>query len=217
MEHSFIRYGQKIPIQKSLDQLLQNLNKYCQLAKEQGATDVRIINCSEVMVDERARYKCQYPVCKFYGSNINCPPYTASVDETRQMLKLYRYGIIMVFKCPADRIVASEQANNAHDKRDFSKAISAIESAAFYDGYYFAMGFGSGPCKNVWCAEHDTCSAIEGKGCRYSAFTRASMEAVGMDVYGIVANQGWDIYPIGRSCSSADVPEGTRVALVLVD
>lgn len=217
LPHAFIRYGQKIQLKNSADKLQENLQKYCSLAKEQGATDAKIINSSEIVLDQRVRVKCQYPLCKFYGSNANCPPHTASVAETREMLKLYKYGIIMVFKCPADRIVAEAQARNIEDKRELPKVISAVESAAFYDGYYFAVGFGSGPCRNVFCAGDKTCSALEGNGCRFAAFSRASMEAVGMDVYSTVTRLGWDIYPIGRSCSAADVPEGTRVALVLID
>lgn len=216
MPHDFVQYGQKIQPTEAASKLVEKLAKYCNLAKELGASDAKVISSSDIILDPRVRVKCQYSLCRFYGACANCPPHTAGVDETKQLLKLYNYGILMVFKCPTERIVADAHAENAHDRRELSKVISAVESAAFYDGYFFAVGFGSGPCKSVFCAIDKPCSALEGKGCRSGGLARASMEAVGMDVFAMVTRQGWDIYPIGRSATSTDVPEGTRVGLVLI-
>jgi hypothetical protein len=42
------------------------------------------------------------------------------------------------------------------------------------------------------------------------------MEAVGIDVYKMVAAQGWDIYPIGSSAKPQDLPKGTLAGIVIV-
>jgi hypothetical protein len=42
------------------------------------------------------------------------------------------------------------------------------------------------------------------------------MEAVGIDVYKMVAQAGWDIYPIGSDEKPQDIPKGTLAGLVIV-
>jgi hypothetical protein len=44
----------------------------------------------------------------------------------------------------------------------------------------------------------------------------ALMEAVGMDVYRLIASSGWEIYPFGSSANLADIPVGNLAGLVLV-
>jgi hypothetical protein len=39
------------------------------------------------------------------------------------------------------------------------------------------------------------------------------MEAVGIDVYKMVALAGWDIYPIGSGAKPQDVPKGTLAGI----
>jgi hypothetical protein len=42
------------------------------------------------------------------------------------------------------------------------------------------------------------------------------MEAVGIDVYGLVTRVGWEIYPIYRSVNPAEVPRALSVGIVFV-
>ena len=42
------------------------------------------------------------------------------------------------------------------------------------------------------------------------------MEAVGIDVYKMVAREGWNIYPIGSGAKPADMPQGTLAGIVVV-
>lgn len=56
------------------DVLKQDLEKYRQRALEFGATDAKIITADMVIIDDRVRAKCIYPLCDNYGSNANCPP-----------------------------------------------------------------------------------------------------------------------------------------------
>ena len=91
-----------------------------------------------------------------------------------------------------------------------------MESLAFYDGHYLAFGFGAGSCRHTFCGEQESCPAMEGKRCRFSLISRPSMEAVGIDVYQLVARQGWDIYPIGSSAKPEDMPKGVLAGIVIV-
>jgi predicted metal-binding protein len=57
---------------------------------------------------------------------------------------------------------------------------------------------------------------MQGEKCRISLRSRPSMEAVGIDVYRMVASQGWDIYPIGSDAEPTDVPSGTLTGIVII-
>ena len=43
------------------------------------------------------------------------------------------------------------------------------------------------------------------------------MEAVGIDVYKMVAQSGWDIYPIGSNAEAKDIPKGTLAGLIIIN
>ena len=90
-----------------------------------------------------------------------------------------------------------------------------IESEAFYDGYYFAMGFGSTGCKGIFCSDV-ACSALTGEGCRYPWKARPGMHAVGFDVYKMATRVGWTIRPVGPSSDPSDRPYPTHFGLVLI-
>jgi hypothetical protein len=43
------------------------------------------------------------------------------------------------------------------------------------------------------------------------------MEAVGIDVYRLVASVGWNIYPIGSGAKPEDMPKGTLAGIIIVE
>jgi predicted metal-binding protein len=104
------------------------------------------------------------------------------------------------------------------EARNLYKIVSKIESMAFYDGRYLAFGLGAGSCLNVFCSEEKTCEALnDHKRCRYPLKARPSMEAVGIDVFKMIASAGWEIYPIGVDSKPEDSPKGTLAALVVIE
>ena len=42
------------------------------------------------------------------------------------------------------------------------------------------------------------------------------MEAVGMDVYKLIASSGWDIYPYGSDAKPEDIQAANLAGLVLI-
>jgi len=94
--------------------------------------------------------------------------------------------------------------------------VAKFQSAAYYDGYPFAVGFGGGPsCKRVFCGKAE-CSGIYGKGCRFHLKSNLTMHGVGMDVVTMAARADWDIYPIGKRSCPEDGPYGAEFGLALV-
>lgn len=203
----------------SEEQLQEDLAKYREQAVKLGATDAKIIHTETVVVDERVLAKCTYPRCSSYGTNVNCPPYAMSLDQVRRLIKNFRYGILAHIKIPADKIAGQEAYEKdlaAPYQRKINEVIAEIEARAFYDGYYLAVGFGSGTCKAIFCPDIECKAMTPGQSCPHRLKARASMEAVGIDYLNLASRVGWDIYPIGARTRPEDVPHGLRMGLVLV-
>lgn len=208
----------KIIPEKDQQTVEQDLKHYVQLALDSGANAARIITTQDIILDERVHMKCRFPLCEGYGACMNCPPHTGTVDEMRAKVKLYKYAIVFNVNYPSEQVVVPDDEKAKKftiDRLQIGRILSRVESAAFYDGYYFATGFGAGSCKGRMC-NFQPCQALQGQGCRYKSQAYASMEAVGMDVFGIAASLGWDIYPIGRSTRADMVPYGMNLGLVLI-
>ena len=186
-----------------------------------GALDAKIIKAKDVLIDARVYAKCVHPKCASFGTNANCPPYAFKPEETREIVGRYKYGIIFTFEAPSKAFVGpykllTQKGELATSIRKMYEITSKLEATAFYDGYYFALGFAGGPCKYIFCRDID-CQALKpGKPCRFALKARSPMEAVGMDVFGMSVRMGWDIYPCGPALSPKDVPFGRRLAILFV-
>ena len=200
------------------EELQQDLEKYRQRAIELDATDARTITSDMILIDERVLAKCLNPKCPWYGTNINCPPYATDLEQIRNTVNNFHYGILTMFKVPSE-IVAGPHADINQRKRHLMKnheIVSKIEAEAFYDGYHLAVGFAAGPCKPLFCPNNECSALTPGQGCKHSLKVRHSMEGAGMDTYTMAARAGWDIYPIGKATPPSEVPHGTLVGLVLI-
>jgi predicted metal-binding protein len=196
-----------------------DLERYCRLATESGATDARILKSEQVAIEYRAAAKCSIPKCDIYGTTINCPPYAPSPEAMKKIVAEYEYAIFIRLILPSAEMAyekSLDQKKATVDPRKIFEIVSRVESRAFYDGYYFAMGFGGGNCKLTFCHDAECNAMTPGKGCRHGLKARPSMEAVGMNAFKMAADVGWDIYPIGRSTHPDDAPCGSRLGLVLI-
>lgn len=208
-------------VDRVTDQRLMNDLESYQLraVKELGATDAKIIAAEAVLIDERVRAKCAYPKCMFYGSSAHCPPHVMSLDETRKVVDRFRYGIFTRLQVPIEEFSgpAVMRGSTARGLMKTHQIVSGLESLAFYDGYYLALGFACGPCKHLFCRTEDCSALTSGHTCRHPSMARLSMEAAGMDVFRMAARVGWDVFPIGASVPPAEVPCAASYGLVLVD
>jgi predicted metal-binding protein len=200
-------------------QLQKDLEKYRKRAIELGASDAKVITTDMVILDERVRAKCMYPKCRRYGTNINCPPYTPDVNQTRKIVENYKYGIFFKLDVPSEDIagpLAKESRAYGPYSAKRAEIVAKLEAEAFHDGYHLALGFGGGSCKGHYCPDVE-CDALKpGQACRAPLKARAAMEAVSMDVYTMATKVGWDIYPIGERTPPSEVPCGLFLGMVLV-
>ena len=212
------RKVEKITIDMNESRLQQDLKKYCDKAIEMGAANVKIVRADEIPVDERVTLKCQIPRCFGYGVSAHCPPNTLRPEELRNLLRGYRWAVFFTREVPPEVIVRDKATikERVAAYQELYKMVSEIESSAFYDGHYLAFGFGAGSCRHTFCGLQKNCLALQGERCRFSLLARPSMEAVGIDVYKMVAAAGWEIYPTGSGAKPEDVPKGTLAGIVIV-
>jgi predicted metal-binding protein len=211
--------ARKIVEKVSEDQIQRDLEKYREYALELGATDAKVINTDDIVIDDRVVAKCTYPKCPGYGTNANCPPYAMDIDKVRKIVGNFDKAIFVKIDVPPEQTAGEEAIKRdlaAPYRRKMAEIVAKIEAQAFYDGYHLALAFGSGSCKILFCPDRD-CVALElGKSCTQRLKARSPMEGVGMDVYSMATKVGWDIYAIGRATSPEEVPYGLRLGLVLI-
>jgi predicted metal-binding protein len=212
------RKVEKIRVDMNAARLPQDLERYTALARELGASRAKIIKAEEIPVDERITLKCQIPRCFGYGAGAQCPPHTLKPEELREILAKYRWAVLFIKEVPPGVIVRDKATikERVAAYQQVFKIVSEVESAAFYDGHYLAFGLAAGSCRHTFCGQQEDCQALAGKRCRFSLLSRPSMEAVGIDVYRMVAAAGWDIYPIGSGAKPEDLPKGTLAGIVIV-
>ena len=213
-----IKKIKKISLEIDKVVLKNDLERYKEKAIELGASKAKILKTEEIPIDERVILKCQVPRCFGYGVGAHCPPNTLTPAELRMYLEKYKWAIFFIIDVPPEVIVRDKSTikERVAVYQKVYKIVSDIESAAFYDGYYLAFGFAAGSCRHTFCGLEDNCLAMEGQRCRFSLRARPSMEAVGIDVYKMVAQSGWDIYPIASNIDAVDVPKGTLAGLIIV-
>ena len=198
--------------------LKQDLDRYKVKALELGASAAAIVRATEIPVDERVVLKCQIPRCFGYGVSANCPPNAMKPVELSACLDKCKWAVFFILDVSPEIIVRDKATikERVAAYQNVYKIVTDIESMAFYDGHYLAFGFGAGSCRHTFCGLEEDCQAMKGKKCRFSLRARPSMEAVGIDVYKMIAAAGWDVYPIGSNTKPSDIPKGVLAGIVVV-
>jgi len=192
--------------------LKRDLDKYRKSAIELGAADAKIITTDAIVIDERVRAKCMYPRCNVYGAHANCPPYVPDIELIRKIVNNFNYAIFFKLDAPPETLVEGDIGFKQRNLEITSK----IESQAYYDGYYLALGFGGASCKSTLCLDDECCALTLGQSCRHPLKARVTMHGVGMDVYKMATQAGWDIYPVGKSTQPSELPCISYLGLILI-
>ncbi len=204
------------------EQVKSDLKKYLRLAKRLGADGAKVVRAQDVIVQERVQLKCLVPICYRYGNSAFCPPHAPSPERVEKAIRQYTYAVLVKHVVsPKEDFVVPGQGKEwtltiGKHHGEVIKIVSGVESAAFNDGYYLAMGFGGGTCKSSLC-KGAPCARLQGEHCRFPLLARPSMEAVGIDVFNIAAKAGWEIYPIGpKNVPTEQVPCALSVGIVFI-
>jgi predicted metal-binding protein len=162
-------------------------------------------------------FKCRVPRCFGYGNCAQCPPHAPKPAEVRQLLEEFSHGLLFLRRVSSELLKRGRDDKERKDAfRSILEIVSKVESAAFYDGHYLAVGFSAGSCLSSLCDPKLGCQVLKGEKCRFPLKARPSMEAVGIDVYGLIAASGWEIYPYGSDANPEDIPVANLTGLVLI-
>ncbi len=208
------------------------LEGLCRVALEQGASDAVVLSASEVIVDPRVRLKCMIPRCYMSGDCGHSPAHGYSMEETRQMVSRYEWGVffrvevknsIIAAKSLKDSINSGvlDENGNAFNLGGYymllMTIVKVLQKRARARGCSDTLGFAAGSCRDPFCFLQATCQDLmTSRGCRNPHLSSPSMESCGMDVFTMAARVGWDVFPIGGTCEPDVVAHGTLMGLVLV-
>lgn len=213
------------------EEMQADLKRYRQMALDLGMTDAAIIPADKVYVQRRVRVKCIIPKCPAYGSSAHCPPHSLDTKDIAEIVSGFKWAILTKLNVDSelvggdDSLVTDDEGKIIPTKklkkllnfyRLVSDVVTRIEHQAFYDGHHLAIAFAAGSCRSHYCNFMD-CAVLKGEPCRFPGRARPSMESASMNVYKMVAEAGWDMYPIGMDINPSNVPHATLVGITLID
>jgi len=170
-----------------------SLRQLEEAAREEGADRAKVLPAREIVIDERVRLKCLVPLCPNYGRNLMCPPNLPSVEESRRIIRLYQWALLLQVQGPTsekgegpEKAVVYQYADKLH------RVVNSLERRLQGMGYLLAAGLIGGSCR--------LCDECVGQGsrepCRHPFRARPSIEAMGINVAATAAKAGWGIAPL---------------------
>jgi predicted metal-binding protein len=180
-------------------------------ALELGADDAREISVEDIPIEDEVVEMCEAPLCKGFGKSINCPPHVMKPDRARLWIRSFDKAVIFKIDVPPHLLLSKDRFK---EFRKIYVIASALEKSAVSQGFS-ASGLAAGSCKPVFC-RNDPCGALQGdRSCRYAELARPSMEAVGINVFKLVRNIGWEIHRILETSKARDIPAAMLAGLLL--
>ena len=207
-----------ITLQKDHEAVERDLEEFRQKALDLGSSMAQIIPTEWIHIDERVRLKCSIPTCPYYDKSIHCPPHSPSLYAMRKTVSRYSKALLFALDIDPPQEFSDRSKERDAVKKWAKKCFEItgmLETLAFGRGYYLAMGFSQASCIKALCGL-ERCLVLEGAKCPYPLKSRPSMESAGIDVYRLVTQVGWDIYPIYRSVDPKEVHRALSVGLVFI-
>ena len=189
------------------------LNGLKEKATKIGASDATIIDTAIIPIEDAIIEYCKKPLCASYGKSAHCPPHAPKPAEARKLLKSFQKALLFKLGVAA-KVLMTDESNEAFRKT--YEIASELEAAAQKAGFVRTKGLAAGSCLPVFCKKNKCQVVEEGKKCRFPSLARPSMEAVGINVFKLVQDVGWEIQPITRDTDPDSIPGGILAGLVLV-
>jgi predicted metal-binding protein len=154
------------------------------------ARGLGIENCLEFSPDilvpeESVRGFCKENKCGNYGNNYMCPPYIGSLDEIKVKLREFKHGLLLQYSKDID--VKGNREGVLRTKKDFHNMVLQIEEFLRARGINQVWGMMGGNCDLC-----DVCKAKSSGPCAQPDKARTSLEAIGIDVLGLLDKFGLD-------------------------
>jgi predicted metal-binding protein len=135
--------------------------------------------------EQRIRDYCTENRCGSYDANHMCPPRIGSLEEVAAALQGLSQGVLLQLSRPMD--VANDREGVTRTKLEFHRLLLRLERRLRRRGMTQLWGLIGGNCE--LCR---ICTVVEGKPCRHPERARTSLEAIGVDVVGLLERLGLD-------------------------
>jgi len=135
--------------------------------------------------EQRIRAYCIENRCGSYNANHMCPPQIGSLEEVATRLQSFSYGVLLQYS--RRLAVAKDREGVIRTKLEFHRLILRLERRVRRRGVTQLWGLIGGNCE--LCR---ICAATEKKPCRHPEKAKTSLEAIGVDVIGLLEKLGHD-------------------------
>ena len=178
--------GQLAGPMKDMQQDMEMLIRQACLA---GATEIRQLSPSEIVVDERLVRFCSEPRCENYGLSSSCPPHVAGPEGFSRLREHCTIALVVRLEVPSAVLFSNERKEVM---RFLHEIVAGIERSAVQLGYIGSKAFAGGSCKDLFCHDKPVCRVVSGQGaCRNPSMARPSMSGFGINVGKMMESAGW--------------------------
>ncbi|MFG6330651.1 MAG: DUF2284 domain-containing protein [Lachnospiraceae bacterium] len=164
---------------------MTDLKEITAMAKEAGFSQAAYLDCRTIELKPEVRQMCEANACRMYGRCWSCPPGCGSLEECRERIGRYQYGILV------------QTTGRLEDELDGETMMEteALHKEHFYSferllrqRYPHMLAVGAGCCTKC-----KTCTYPDAP-CRFPEEAFSSMEAYGMLVTQICQANGLEYY-----------------------
>ena len=185
-------------------------------ARDLGATAARLIPATALVVEDRFAALCAQPHrCPSYGLAPGCPPHALRPAEFRQLLR--EFELALVFKINAS--LADLRGNKRLAiARQIHVIAATLEREATGHGCNRAFAIAAGSCKELFCADQESCLVLEGGlPCPHADTVRPSLSALGSHFERLAHAVGWPLPAFGdQGKEDGESPQALMAGLVLL-
>jgi predicted metal-binding protein len=189
-----------VPPHINPEQLKRDLEVLRSKAMASGAVDTAIIRAGDVVFNPEVKASVDaddsYPSIHW--------PLDYPKDNVEEAVQAYQYGVFFRVKLTDPKMPdygGGPISNPAHRQNYLQvyEIVTLLESASFYMAYHLALGFATGNCRSIFCADEKRCwPMLKGRVCIHPYKGRPSMEAAGIDARAMAKNFKWGL-PGGKA------------------
>ena len=159
--------------------------KFAEIMKQLGIETYCEFSAEMMVPEERIRAFCAQNKCGNYGGNYMCQPAVGSIEEVKAKLGNFQQGVLLQYAKYLD--VKNDRKGAIQVQKDFHSKILQIEDFLSEKGIRPVWGMIGGNCRLC-----DECRAKTGEPCVNPDKARMSLEAIGIDVLGLLDKLGLD-------------------------
>ncbi len=156
-----------------------------QIARECGFTHIARLDCGTLALLDEVRDMCKVNTCGKYGSSASCPPACGTLEECRERIKPYRWGIILQNVGELEDSLDIEGIQETAQKHKEMFHACCLKLRELFPGM---LAMGAGGCS--------VCAQCVGPGepCRFPERRASPPEAYGLLISDVCKDNGLKYY-----------------------